>query len=109
MEPSIFTDEIEDAFLDRFIAYLNAMLEVDRAGVQGLMAVRIQTNDAMAHDTTVQCGYQQGTQPEENRIQFGTLGLINGFFGVDDQDRGFIAGFYEGGKLIRFGRPTYQD
>lgn len=109
MEEDLITDEMEQEFMDRFIRYMNDMLEVDRPGVQRLMSFRAQTNEALAHGTLVQCDYQQGTKPEENRLEFGTLGFINGFFGVDEKDRGHIAGFYEGGRLVRFGRTTYTD
>lgn len=88
--------------VDRAIAFLNELLEVDRAAISELfLAHRVSCNEAMAKHETVQVGVVR------DGWDLGVLGLINGLFGVDERQWGFIAmQFRDGGRgeLVKFER-----
>lgn len=88
---------------DDLIAFLNEIVETDRAFMQALVDFRPSCNAYLADHPTVQVGRERdGTHVA------GIVGLLNGFIGaIDDGPRrgwGVIAAVYEGGELVRFAR-----
>jgi hypothetical protein len=55
-------------------------------------------NDTIANDPTIQVGVLESFQGErklKESYDLGVLGLINGIFGADDNDRGYIAAVHD--------------
>ncbi len=76
---------IEDA-----LDVLNRMLDTDIAATGELVAARVPCSIGLALDATIQVGIHT---LEEATV--GMLGVINGFFGVDEGGNGAIVAEYE--------------
>ena len=83
---------------------LNSALVCDAAAIQALMALEVPANDSLAEHPTIQVG-ESHTRPVANEYTLRPLGLINGLFGVDSDDWGFIAMVVNAdGSIDRFER-----
>ncbi len=79
--------------LRRAVAVLNRALEADPEAITELVNTRVTYNDALADDPTVQVGLvDEGIEGGQvHRVcRLGPLGLINGLFGVDEFQSGYI-------------------
>ncbi len=83
--------------VDEAIATLNSILQADHEAIRKLIERRIPCNQALADHPTVQVdGIADGHY-------VGMLGIINGLFGVDEREWGYIAAQYDdAGQLQRF-------
>lgn len=71
--------------IDVAIERLNSMLAADPVVMHSLMNIRVTTNKTMADHPTAQ------VLPVNGMYMIGLLGVINGIFGADDGDIGYIA------------------
>lgn len=89
--------------INEAITILNTILEADRGALQQLIDHRVLCNEALADHPTVQVGAVNG------EYCVGVLGVINGLFGVDERQWGFIAAEYnDAGQLERFRRTPSE-
>lgn len=81
------------------VRVLNEALAADPDAIEELFGHRVQVNEVLADHPTIQVTGSIGEPPTMN-----VLGLINGLFGVDDRDWGFIASEHdnEKGRIERF-------
>lgn len=87
--------------VDEAIDVLNAAKEADLDAIQALVGHRVPCNERLANHPTVQVGRR--LEP----FSVGMLGIINGLFGVDEKEWGFIGAEYKGdGTLLRFVRVS---
>ena len=71
------------------IDVLNEALEADPVAIQNLMACRVLVNtDKLTDHPTIQVGSDDRDGSDEMWLR--PLGLINGLFGVDSDDWGYI-------------------
>lgn len=78
---------------------LNEALEIDREAIETLFSQRVAASKALGEHPTIQIL----THPGGERT-LGVLGLLNGIFGVDAEQWGFIASCHddETDRLIKF-------
>lgn len=88
---------------DEAIAVLNRIHAADPSVLPALIAHRVPCNETVADDPTVQVG-KQG-----DGWEVGLLGIVNGFFGVDERTWGFIAAVYDDDGVLTHFRRTGQD
>ena len=85
------------------IAYLNSLVETDSLAIRAMLCMRIPCNEALADDPT--CIVDQW----EQGFTVGLMGLINGMFGLNENDIGKIAYMMnEDGSGLQF-IETVQD
>lgn len=96
---------------DDMIAFLNALLEIDRYAIAELLTVRVLCNQELADHPSVQVSGSEGTtfvRPGTFRV--GMLGILNGYCGTleggERDSWGPISAVYEEGQLARFERTT---
>lgn len=83
------------------VAILNGIHELDPTVLPCLLDYRVPCNQALADHPTVQVG--RNPQLVVGGYEVGLLGILNGLFGVKDDDWGYIAAKYdESGKLTKF-------
>lgn len=70
--------------IDQAIDILNSALEVDSDAINRLFVYSIAINGELLTHPTIQCGTKHGIS------YMRVLGLINGLFGVDDNQYGHI-------------------
>lgn len=75
----------------RFINSLNELIEIDRRAIENLIGNRVACNEAMANHPSVQV---RENKPFK-RYSLGTLGLLNGLVGVQDDGWGYIAAEFD--------------
>lgn len=73
----------------RFVDFLNELVEIDRPAVASLIANRVPCNRELADHPTVQAGVRS------DGFTVGLLGLINGLCGIDQNGQGPVAAIYE--------------
>lgn len=79
------------------IEYLNSILWADPEAINQLfLANRVQCNETLAGHESAQVGFDDG------KYLIGTLGVINGLFGVDEKGMGAIAALCYEGKISGF-------
>lgn len=100
--------------LEETVAFLNALVKIDRDAMQRLVGARVECNLALADHPTVQAGplhsgpgsgHLNQTEKKEERFELGFVGVLNGLFGIDDEGWGSIAANYvpdEKGKIEGF-------
>lgn len=98
--------------IDNAIEVLNRIHKADPTILQTLIFTRVPCNETLAKDPTVQVGCIDskwpGTEPKEWEV--GILGIINGLFGVDDRNIGYIAADLDNeGNIINFTRIGFKD
>lgn len=92
---------------DEAIEVLNRIHKADPTVLPALIAHRVPCNKDVAVDPTVQVGLRAD---KSGGYEVGFLGVINGFFGVDDNTWGFIAAIYDDdGVLTHFRRTVPTD
>jgi len=83
------------------VAVLNRALESDPHAISALFENRVFCNRKLANDPTIQVREREGRSPN-----IGTLGIINGIVGINDDGYGFVAMEVErsqdGYKIVRF-------
>ena len=90
--------------IDWAVGVLNSALVCDAAAIQALMALEVQANDSLAEHPTIQVGTSM-VRPRDGEYVVRPLGLINGLFGEDSEDLGFIAMIVDAnGAIERFER-----
>lgn len=101
--------------IDDVIDFLNDLVEKDEHFVRMLVRTRVPCNQAIADHPTVQVGERSESSKlllgdgAERPYEAGFLGVLNGLFGVDEKDWGFLYMAQEEGtgKVLRFFRgPT---
>lgn len=86
--------------IDAAIKVLNEALEADPEAVNALFAHRVKVNQALADHPTIQVWQDYSLR---------VMGLINGLFGCDEQNVGFIAMTVEkDGSIVRFHHTSPQ-
>jgi hypothetical protein len=91
----------ESVTIDEVIGLLNELLEKDRDAVVPLFTRRMPCNKAIAEHPTVQVSRINGVD------HLGVLGILNGFFGVDERNWGVLAMVVDeqnSDKILRFER-----
>ena len=73
------------------VRVLNEALEADADAMVALMAVEVSVNQSLAEHPSIQVGWSELDPSNTRSYVLRPLGLINGLFGVDKDDWGFIA------------------
>lgn len=83
------------------IELLNGALSRDREAVEALMHFKVVCNRALADHPTIVVADENG---DGSLYSIGPLSLINGFFGLDEEEWGHIAALADPvtGRLLRF-------
>ena len=90
--------------IDWAVGVLNSALLCDAAAIQALMALEVPASDSLAEHPTIQVGTSM-VRPRDGEYVVRPLGLINGLFGADSDDWGFIAMIVDAnGAIERFER-----
>ena len=76
--------------------FMNELIAIDEEAIRNLLHSRVECNEALAKHATVQVGKRTEI------YDVGFLGILNGLFGVNENQWGCIISIYEDGKLIRF-------
>ncbi|MBP2657890.1 MAG: hypothetical protein H6Q69_922 [Firmicutes bacterium] len=104
-------NRLSPAIIDHVIEILNQAVKADSDAIARLIICRVPCNETLANHPTIQVGAiinktsacgksEEGLNIQ--RYEVGLLGIINGLFGVDENDYGFIAAQFEDGELIGF-------
>lgn len=101
--PVTLADAEISVTVDDAVAYLNELIELDRPAMAALIANRVPCNRALANHPTVQVGQRHGG------FSVGMLGVLNGLFGVDEDDWDFITFVFEGGNLQKVVKHKSQE
>ena len=89
----------DHAIIDQAIAVLNEALVADQSALTELMLMEVEVNEQLVEHPTIQVGKDQLGYPPILR----PLGLINGLFGVDKDNRGFITARTDStGMIVEF-------
>jgi hypothetical protein len=98
----------ENISIDEVVTLLNEMLSLDIGATAALLANRVPCNSDLVNHPTIQVDTQHG-------VYFvGLLGVINGLFGVNEDNQGAIGYVFEddynsgGRKLVRFQKMKYD-
>lgn len=92
----------ESVSIEEVIEVLNRAVASDRKAIAKLRESQVECNEELAKDPTIQVnGYKC-----PGKYYVGFLGLINGFFGIDDDSRygAICAEFSDSGELLKFRR-----
>ena len=73
--------------LTQAVAFFNEVLQCDPDALSKLMNYRVPCNDALAEHPTI------GVRIENGESDVGFLGILNGLFGIQSNNTGYIAGF----------------
>jgi hypothetical protein len=79
----------EPDLISRTVQLLNDALILDAEAIKNLINARIPCNKALAGHPTIQVGCH-GAGSENTGYRVGLLGIINGIFGVDEGNWGYI-------------------
>lgn len=85
------------------VAVLNRALEADHEAITDLFRTRVQCNDTLADDPTIQV---KGIKEDDGTFTpyVGLIGIINGIFDIRPDGKGYIAMFNGAdGTLTHFG------
>ena len=72
------------------VAVLNRALAADKDAMRRLSDFRVMCNDELADDPTIQV-----RKEESGNCSVGLIGILNGIFGIQDNNYGYLAGSYE--------------
>ena len=91
--------ENKSATITNVIDLLNNALKDDPIAISALVNHKVFCNDKLANHPTIQVdGYS-----EKGKFKVGLLGILNGFFGIDENQRRYISAIIEDdGTVIRF-------
>lgn len=84
--------------IDKAIEVLNELHTADPSVMNTLVSYRVPCNDDVADHDTIQVG----VTPDGYVV--GILGIINGIFGINEYDSGYIVANTENGAIINFER-----
>jgi hypothetical protein len=85
--------------IEQVIDKLNEFLILDKAAIKQLIEYRVPCNEAMKNHKTIQVLVDE----DGRNARVGLLGILNGFFGVEEDGWGKIcASFDEDGDLLGF-------
>lgn len=73
--------------VEQAVKILNDALARDGQAINALLEHRVPCNASLAEHPTIQVGYRT----DQITTEVGLLGIINGLFGVDDEQWDFIA------------------
>lgn len=91
-------DQVRKQTVKNAIDVLNRINELDSTVLPQLIKYRVPCNEALADDPTVQVGKLM-----DGAWEVGLLGIINGFFGVDENEVGYIYAHLDGlGGILKF-------
>ena len=87
------------------VGVLNRALSSDPEAIRKLFAYRVECNEKLVNDPTIQVRCRDGEPPT-----IGVLGLINGLLGVDEHEQGYIFSIIDEDDegLTRITRFTYD-
>jgi len=87
----------EKVSVDDIIRILNSAVSDDKNAINELVNTRVVCNKKLADHESIQVGKIDG------KYRVGILGILNGIFGVDENEWGVIAAeFDKEKKLVRF-------
>ena len=93
--PAILIPKRNEITVSQVVELLNQALRMDEIAITSLVRTRVSCNKALAQHQTIQVGLQPGCDPDGDdqfhEYEVGLLGLINGFFGIDEKQWGAIA------------------
>jgi hypothetical protein len=99
----------ERAIIESVIDTLNRIHAADPTVLPALINHRVECNEAVADDPSVQVTVVpavqpgSGSEPKDGTFMVGFLGILNGICGVDARTVGYIAALYDDDhKLTRF-------
>jgi hypothetical protein len=86
------------------VRVLNEAVKADRMAIVNLIDHRVPCNEELAEHPSIQVSCKRpGEKGGVIGCKVGMLGIINGIFGVDEQDWGFIAAEMDAeGRVVRF-------
>jgi hypothetical protein len=76
---------------------MNEMLEMDYSCTYNLVSIRVDCNEAILNHPTIQV-----QQIGKDSPKVGILGILNGLFGVNDDNMGSISMMIDNGKIVTF-------
>lgn len=86
--------------IEEAVAVLNRIHAADPSVLPRLIDHRVECNQTLARDPTVQVGRIDGA---DDRWEVGLLGIVNGLFGVQGpRNFGYIGAVYDGHVLTHF-------
>ena len=86
--------------LDDLVNYLNELINIDKAAIAALINNRVPCNEQLAEHPTVQ------VLPQNDSHYVGLFGILNGLFGIHEDERGPIAYILEDGDLVGVAKTT---
>lgn len=78
------------------IDFLNELVKIDAGALKMLIDHRVICNEELALHPTVQ------VRETDDCYLVGMLGILNGLFGVDENEIGFITAVFQEGELVEF-------
>ena len=90
--------------IDRALDVLNEMLALDPIATNALFCASAPVNEALANHPTIQVWAPPGQQTCVRPI-----GLINGLFGCDGNEIGYICADYDNGRITGFRRTPLPE
>lgn len=98
-------DQVKETITpEEVVDFLNDLLMTDHSAISSLFSLRISCNKALANHSTVQVGVLS-----KDYFIVGMIGILNGFFGIDEHGWGHISVDYEDGLISRFRLLTEED
>lgn len=82
-------DTVHDVYINHAINVLNRALNKDPIAINAIMEHRFSCNKDLVDDPTIQ------VMDNGDTYLVGTLGLINGIFGIRENGHGYIAAVYD--------------
>jgi hypothetical protein len=76
--------------IEKAVKILNEAVELDEPAIRALINYRVPVNKLLAEHATIQVGTYH-PESKETGACVGLLGIINGIFGTDEEQWGFIA------------------
>ncbi len=79
--------------VEQVVEVLNQALKADDVALTDLIQTRVACNKKLAGHSSIQVGLAPGCNPEDKNLfyEVGILGLLNGLFGVDENQWGAVA------------------
>lgn len=103
---SDFFNRSQKAAINRAIDVLNEALATDPVAIHAMFVQRVHCSSPLGDHPTIQVVEhitERAPGVYTDTYSLGVLGLINGLFGVDADNRGFICAHWDGGQITKFG------
>lgn len=109
MDPTKQNSIRESITVGQAIDFLNQLLHIDRNAINLLfLGHRVECNEELAKHQSVQVFKDENQNPIKYEV--GILGIINGFFGADQEGTGQIAALFSQEQgIIAFSRLDVKD